>query len=234
MDPRQLGGLDPEGAELPEQGQEDRSRPDSPADEDESCRPPSSSSAAPLKATRSLLPPEWSSSASDAPAEGEEFRRNPLYLTCGGAEDGSVQRGGPTYAEVLQRPTSTRRTLQEPDPGNTNESVEEVKEKNSTWGRSQAAAPSPLHQLSSLCRTLNGEISFLIPRRNEPQTSCRLFSIKTESFFLLVEKICSILSVFHPCGLFCILILVKKINIFSFFLSSSDCCVCSFNGTEPF
>lgn len=45
-----------------------------------------------------------------------------------------MQRGGPTYAEVLQRPTS-RRTLQEPDPGNTYESVEEVKEKNSTWGR---------------------------------------------------------------------------------------------------
>lgn len=46
-----------------------------------------------------------------------------------------MQRGGPTYAEVLQRPTSTRRTLQKPDPGNTYESVEEVKEKNSTWGR---------------------------------------------------------------------------------------------------
>lgn len=145
-DQRKLGGLHPAGTELPEQRQEDKSGASralkSSADEDPSSGPPHP--AAPLKASRSLHHPDWSSSASDPPAEDEEFSTNPLYHTAEGSEVGSGQQGSLNYSEVLQRPTSTRRSEktcqqvpQGPDQGNTYESVEEMKtKKKSTWGKS--------------------------------------------------------------------------------------------------
>lgn len=144
---RQLGGLYPVGTELSEQGQVDKSRASwrlkSNTEEDQSSSRPSSFWPAPLKATRSLHEPGWSSSASTPPAEDEEFRTNPLYHTSEGPEEGPPQQGGLTYSEVLQRPTGpgrSERTYEqipkEPEQGNTYESVEEVKtKKESTWGR---------------------------------------------------------------------------------------------------
>lgn len=141
-DQRKLGGLHPEGTELSEQREEGKSRASrrlkSNTDEDESSSPPSSSPA-PLKATGSLLDPEWSSSASNPQ---NQFRTNPLYHTSERSEVGSTQQGSVTYSEVLQRPISTRRSEKtcklmpkEPDQGNTYESVEEMKTKKSTWGK---------------------------------------------------------------------------------------------------
>lgn len=173
-DQRKLGGLYPEGTEQSEQRQVDRSRAsrglNSNADE-ESSSPPPSHSPAPLKATRSLHHPEWSSSTPNPPAEDEErFSTNPLYHTSGGPEVGSTQQGtySVTYSEVSQRSTSTRRSgktyqqiPKEPDQGNTYESVEEMNtKKKSTWGKKVREEQHRFrpHQarvavLSSLCRT---------------------------------------------------------------------------------
>lgn len=109
----------------------------------------SSYSPTPLKRvtchTYSLHDPRLGSSWSEQQADGVEMSRsNPLYQTSEGPGGSSAQQGGCTYAEVPQRPTpaglpdDTYEQIPGVDlPGNTYESLEEMKTKKSTstWGK---------------------------------------------------------------------------------------------------